>query len=78
MFPHATVHFGNGRTLVVEHKGRGVYVTAIALNGQPYNNLWLPLDKIPTNATTTLEFTTHESAPTSTTLHPPPAFITKQ
>jgi predicted alpha-1,2-mannosidase len=75
MFPRATVHFGNGRTLVVEHSGPGVYVTAITLNGQPYNSYWLPLDKIPTNATTTLEFTTQESAPTSTTLKAPPAFI---
>ncbi len=60
MFPHATVHFGNGRTLVIEHSGPGVYVTAITLNGQPYNSYWLPLDKIPTNATTTIEFTTQE------------------
>jgi predicted alpha-1,2-mannosidase len=75
MFPRATVHFANGRTLVVSHKGPGVYVTAITLNGQPYNSYWLPLDKIPTNATTTLEFTTQESAPTSTTLKAPPAFI---
>jgi predicted alpha-1,2-mannosidase len=75
MFSKATVHFGNGRTLVIERSGSGPYVTAISLNGQPWNNLWLPLDKIPTNAKTTLHFTTQEAAPTSTILKPPPTFI---
>lgn len=75
MFPHATVHFGNGRTLVIAHKGPGVYVTAITLNGQPWNSYWLPLGKIPVNATTTIEFTTQDAAPTATTLQAPPAFI---
>ena len=31
-------------------------MTAISLNGQPYNQLWLPLDKVPLRATTTLHF----------------------
>ena len=35
------------RTLIITSEGSGPYVTAISLNGQPYNSLWLPLDKIP-------------------------------
>jgi predicted alpha-1,2-mannosidase len=75
MFPKATIHFANGRTLVVTREGNGVYVNAITINGQPHNTYWLTLDEIPANATTTLDFTMQENPPTSTTLNAPPAFI---
>ncbi|HEX4004967.1 MAG TPA: GH92 family glycosyl hydrolase [Acidobacteriaceae bacterium] len=75
MFPQATVHFAGGRTLRIEREGQGVYVTAIALNGHPWNSYWLPLNKIPAQSTTTLRFTMQESAPSSTTFKAPPAFI---
>lgn len=75
MFPKATVHFGDGRTLVVERTGKGVYVNAITRDGQPWNSYWLPLDQVPAHASTTLHFTLQESAPASSTLQPPPAFI---
>ena len=79
MFPEATVHFGSifggqNRTLVITAEGSGPYVTAITLNGQPYNQLWLPLDKNPQNATTTLHFTLQSTEPASTILQSPPAF----
>jgi putative alpha-1,2-mannosidase len=74
MFPEATVHFADGRTLVVTAEGTGPYVTAISLNGQPYDQLWLPLDKLPPRATTTLHFTLQPSEPTSTNLQAPPTF----
>ena len=76
MFPEATLRFGElgDRKLVITAEGSGPYVTAISLNGQPYNQLWLPLDKISANATTTLHFTLQPNEPTSTQLQPPPAF----
>jgi len=45
MFPEASVHIGSifgDSTLVITSEGSGPYVTAISLNGQPYNQLWLP------------------------------------
>jgi len=74
MFPSATVHFG-ARTLVITSEGTGPYVRAITLNGQPWNRLWLPLDKVPDNATTTLHFTLQPTEPTSSNFEPPPNFL---
>lgn len=77
MFPEATLHLGgvfDHRTLVIRSEGTGPYVTSIALNGQLYNQLWLPLDKIAPNTTTTLTFTLQSTEPTSTVLQPPPTF----
>jgi predicted alpha-1,2-mannosidase len=83
MFPSATVHFGDGRTLVITSDqseptpavpSPGIYVKDITLNGHPYNQLWLPLDKIPPNTTTTLHFTLQSKEPTETNLQPPPTF----
>ncbi len=74
MFPSATVHFGEGRTLVVTSEGTGPYVRAITLNGQPWKQLWLPLDQVPAHATTTLHFVLQPGEPTSTTLEAPPTF----
>jgi len=74
MFSSATVHFGEGRTLEVTSEGTGPYVTAIALNGEVWNQLWLPLDKIPEHATTTLHFVLQPDAPAASRLQPPPIF----
>lgn len=74
MFPQATVHFADGRTLKIRRSGEGVYVTSLALNGQPQNDLWLPLDKVPADATTTLGYTVQTAEPTSTNLKSPPNF----
>jgi predicted alpha-1,2-mannosidase len=73
MFPEATLHFGD-RTLVVTREGEGVYVRSILLNGQPYDSLWLPVEKIAPRATTTLHFVLQPEAPTSTQLKAPPVF----
>ena len=75
MFPQATVHFGDGRLLIVRRTGSGVYVNGVALNGEAYNKYWLPLDNVPPQSTSTLHFTVQETAPTSTILQPPPSFI---
>jgi predicted alpha-1,2-mannosidase len=75
MFAKATIHFGNGRTLVVTREGQGVYVNGVTVNGQPHASYWLSLDEIPANATTTLHFSMQETAPTSTSLAAPPAFM---
>lgn len=74
MFRSATVHFGGGRTLVLTSEGTGPYVRAIALDEKPWHQLWLPLDKVPANATTTLHFVLQSTEPTSTDFLPPPAF----
>ena len=78
MFPEAIVHwagdFRTDRTLIIRAKGSGVYVRSITLDGQPYNHLWLPLDRIPPHATTTLVFTLQSTAPTAMSLEPPPVF----
>ncbi|HZZ39223.1 MAG TPA: GH92 family glycosyl hydrolase [Acidobacteriaceae bacterium] len=74
MFREATVHFADGRTLVTRRSGDGVYVNSIAVDGQPYSNLWLPLDKLPVNATTTVQYSVQSAEPASTNLKPPPNF----
>jgi putative alpha-1,2-mannosidase len=74
MFSSATAHFGNGRTLVVTSEGMGPYVRSITLNGQPWNQLWLPLDRIPADATTALHFVLQSTEPTSASFQAPPDF----
>jgi predicted alpha-1,2-mannosidase len=73
MFPSVTVHFG-GRVLDITSEGTGPYVRAITVNGQPLKQLWLPLDRIPDHATTTLHFVLQAAAPTSTSFEAPPTF----
>jgi predicted alpha-1,2-mannosidase len=73
MFPEATLHFGD-RTLVVTREGSGVYVRSILLNGQRYDSLWLPVEKIAHGATTTLHFVLQSEAPQSKELKAPPVF----
>lgn len=75
MFPQATVHFADGRLLTVRRAGSGVYVNGIGLNGESYDDYWLPLNKIPPQATTTLRFTLQPTAPISTILQRPPNFV---
>jgi predicted alpha-1,2-mannosidase len=51
MFEKATLHLAGGRTVVVTRKGPGIYVQNMSLDGSPYSNLWLPLDKIHSGVT---------------------------
>lgn len=74
MFPDATMHLAEGRILRITAEGSGVYVTSITLNGQPWKQLWLPLDKIPSHAVTTLHFVLQAAEPTTTELQAPPVF----
>jgi predicted alpha-1,2-mannosidase len=46
MFDKATLRLAGGRTLVVTRKGGGIYVQSVSLDGAPYANSWLPLDKL--------------------------------
>jgi predicted alpha-1,2-mannosidase len=57
MFDKATVRFASGRTLVVSRQGSGFYVQKVTLDGAPYSNSWLPIDKLHFG-TTQLQFTT--------------------
>jgi predicted alpha-1,2-mannosidase len=56
MFDKATLRLGGGRTLIVSRQGKGIYVQKVTLEGAPYSNSWLPLDKLHPG-TTHLEFT---------------------
>ncbi len=59
MFDKATLRFSGNRTLVVSRGGKGVYVQGVTLDGAPYANSWLPIDKLHTG-TTQLHFTMSE------------------
>ncbi len=74
MFPEATLHLAGGRVLHITSEGSGVYVRSLSLNGQPWKQLWLPLDKIPMGTTTTLHFVMQAAEPTTTQFQPPPVF----
>jgi predicted alpha-1,2-mannosidase len=75
MFPEATIRFGMGRTVRMERKGEGVYVTGLTVNGAPYDKLWLPLAEIPEEATTTLGYTVQKAEPRATRMEAPPDFM---
>jgi predicted alpha-1,2-mannosidase len=57
MFDKATLRLAGGRTLVVSRQGSGFYVQKVTLDGAPYSNSWLPIDKLH-SGTTQLQFTT--------------------
>jgi predicted alpha-1,2-mannosidase len=48
MFPSATIHFGDGRTLDIHATGTGPYVQQVLFNGKPNNDSWLALSEIGT------------------------------
>ena len=74
MFPEANIHFADGRALEVRREGSGVYVRSIAVDGQPHEQLWLPLEAVQVQRTTTLRFDLQPTQPTSTDLKAPPVF----
>jgi putative alpha-1,2-mannosidase len=55
LFKKAVVHFGDGRTLVIQALGNGFYVQKASLNGVSYPSSWLPLSSLQ-NGTTELQF----------------------
>lgn len=57
MFDKVTLHLAAGKRFVIYRKGRGFYVRQVFLNGKPYSNSWLPLEKIH-SGTTRLVFST--------------------
>ena len=46
MFHRATLHFGDGRVLIVRGEGSGPYVEGVTLNGVAYTSSWLPLSAL--------------------------------
>jgi putative alpha-1,2-mannosidase len=46
LFARATVWMGNGSTLEIVAKGKGVYVQSVKLNGKAYESTWLPLEAL--------------------------------
>jgi predicted alpha-1,2-mannosidase len=55
MFPSATVHFGDGRTLNIHATGTGPYVQQVLINGIENATSWLPLSDLG-QGTSKLEF----------------------
>jgi predicted alpha-1,2-mannosidase len=55
MFPSATVHFGDGRTLSIHATGTGPYVQQVLVTGKENTNSWLPLSDL-SQGTSKLEF----------------------
>jgi predicted alpha-1,2-mannosidase len=45
-FPRATLRLSGGRRLVVTRHGEGQYVKDVKLNGKPYNDSWLPVERL--------------------------------
>jgi putative alpha-1,2-mannosidase len=57
LFPAATIHLGNGRTIKIEGEGAAAaspYVQSLRVNGEPSEKTWIPWDKLSHGAT--LEF----------------------
>ena len=46
LFKTATLHLGDGKTLIVHGDGRGGYVDDVQLNGKEYATGWLPLSAL--------------------------------
>jgi predicted alpha-1,2-mannosidase len=63
MFTRATLRLGGKRTLVITKSGDGICVSKVTLDGEPYANNWLPIDKIHSGETK-LEFTTQTTPDT--------------
>jgi predicted alpha-1,2-mannosidase len=76
LFNRITLHLAEGRTLDIHKTGDGIYVKQLTLNGTPYANTWLPLDKIHPG-TTRIVFTTQPEPDThrgTAVSDRPPAF----
>ncbi len=50
MFRRATLHFADGRTMVVRGEGTGPYVQSVTFNGAAYSKSWLPLSALKAGA----------------------------
>jgi len=46
LFDRATLRLAEGRTLVIERKGEGIYVHDVMLNGAEFPSNWLPISKL--------------------------------
>jgi predicted alpha-1,2-mannosidase len=46
MFDKATLRLAGERTIVISRSGDGIYVDSVLLDGVPFTNSWLPLEKI--------------------------------
>jgi predicted alpha-1,2-mannosidase len=76
LFPHITLRLAEGRTLDIHKTSDGIYVSQFTLNGTPYANLWLPLEKLRAG-TTRIVFTTQAEPDThrgTAAADRPPAF----
>jgi len=76
MFDRVTLRLGGGRTVELRRKGKGIYVKQMMLNGLPYANQWLALQKLDAG-TTEIVFTMQETPDTQRGTSPadqPPSF----
>lgn len=69
IFPHATLHLGNGHTVVISARGASTktYVAGLTLDGKPWRKAWLSSSLLtdPHASTTTLDFRMQETPDTS-------------
>lgn len=75
----ATLHAGDGRTLVVTTEGGPAarYIEAVALNGRPWSSSWLPLTELFRGKTSTLAIRLTDCADSTWATRPedaPPSF----
>jgi putative alpha-1,2-mannosidase len=76
MFDRVTLRLGGGRTVDIRRSGKGIYVKQMMLNGLPYANQWLALQKLDAG-TTEILFTMQETPDTQRGTSPadrPPSF----
>jgi predicted alpha-1,2-mannosidase len=80
LFPTTTLQLAGGRTVNIRRNGKGIYVKQMTLNGVPYPNQWLPLEKLAAG-TTEIAFTMQETPDTQRGTAPadrPPSFRNEQ
>jgi predicted alpha-1,2-mannosidase len=46
LFQHSVMTLGNGHTIEVRTKGKGIYVQNLTVNGKPHSSTWLPLSEL--------------------------------
>jgi predicted alpha-1,2-mannosidase len=46
LFAHSMMKLGNGKTIEVQTKGKGIYVQSLTVNGRQHSSTWLPLSEL--------------------------------
>jgi predicted alpha-1,2-mannosidase len=46
LFPKVRIALGDGKTIDIERRGKGIYVQRVLVNGEDYTSTWLPLERL--------------------------------